>query len=1104
MRATMDRLRLKLLGGFEVRPSAGPAPTLPIKAQALLAYLAVRPGQSHPRDKLATLLWGDTGDAQARDSLRHTVAALRKAVEPAAGRAFVTEGQSLALDPELIEVDVVTFEGRVAEATPDALEAAVTLYRGDLLEGLAVSEARFEEWLLAERERLLELALEALAKLLAYQSQTGATERAIQTAVRLLSLDPLQEVVHRALMQLYARQGRRGAALKQYQICVSVLQRELGAEPEAETKQIYLEVLQRRSVDAAAGGSPSVTMHDRPATGVSAARPPVPVAAIDLPLEPKLVGRDAEFGELRQALDDAGNGHGRVVMITGEAGIGKTAVITAIAAEASRRGARVLLGRSHESEHILSFGPWVEILRAAVTSETLDTLEPPWRAELARLLPEIQRPDLPAASDDTRRLFESVVHVLFKLAAVEPLVVLLEDVHWADDLSLRLLAFVSRRVPGTAVLLLATMRDDEPAASPERLDHVREELRREPSFTTLELKALGQSDTLALVRALARTGTDDEITAKLADTIWIASEGNPFVVGECVRVVEQGGAAESSRLVLPSSVRELVARRLDRLSDRTALLVSVAAVIGREFEFDLLRRAAGLDSRNAGEGLEELVRRRLLQGVGEHFEFIHDRIRRVAYERLLSPKRRTLHAAVGHALEELAASDLAPHYHALAVHYREGEVWDRAARFLYATGERSFAYSAYGEAREWFDDALTALERAGPLADRSLELDVLLELWAAGYESGSHDGKVLATLSERAEVLAMSLGKDARLAQLRIRQAQASWTVWHRPGAADAAIEYARDALRLAHPDDVRTRSYAWFVSGAARRNLGRLEEALGDFANGVRLFVPAHEIRDGRALLLSPILTSLYAWRAEAQAVLGRFEEALASGREALRVAEDIGHDASRAMASALLGYVLVLKGDLESAVPVLESGLAIAERIELMHGIRRNAYPLAWILFLLDRSDEGRRCLARASAAPVGGTGRLESTRYGLLIAAAHLEAGQLVEADTALAQGLSNVEIRGERGHVPPLWRLRAELLFRRATDPDEELRLRRESVRLATDLGLKPEVAHGHLRLSRFYRRAGDEARANASLAIALDLLRGMAMGWWQREAEAAPA
>ena len=208
------------------------------------------------------------------------------------------EGQTLALNSVGVEVDVVTFERRVAEGTPQALEQAAELYRGDLLLGFSVNEPLFEEWLVAERERLREMALAALARLLAQQSKAAGTERAIQTAVRLLGLDPLQEGVHRTLMRLYLRQGRRGAALKQYQVCVGVLQRELGTEPEAETRQLYQELL-RRPAEVAKAPDARADHRARSALKTGLAAPDLPAA------ETPLFGRQVELGRLRALLGEA-------------------------------------------------------------------------------------------------------------------------------------------------------------------------------------------------------------------------------------------------------------------------------------------------------------------------------------------------------------------------------------------------------------------------------------------------------------------------------------------------------------------------------------------------------------------------------------------------------------------------------------------------------------------------------------------------------------------------------------------------------------------------------------------------------------------------------
>ncbi|HSF02437.1 MAG TPA: BTAD domain-containing putative transcriptional regulator, partial [Solirubrobacterales bacterium] len=202
------RLSVRLFGGLSVSLRSGaPLPLPTRKAQALLAYLAVRPGQAHPRAKLATLLWGDAPDEQAHHRLRQTLFDLRKALPTTRPGCLVADARSLALSASAVDVDVTSFERLVTRATPAALAQAATLYRGDLLEGLAVKEPGFEDWLVVERERLRELALSAIGKLLVHHVEAGPDERAIQTAMRLLALDPLREEAHRGLMRLFARQG---------------------------------------------------------------------------------------------------------------------------------------------------------------------------------------------------------------------------------------------------------------------------------------------------------------------------------------------------------------------------------------------------------------------------------------------------------------------------------------------------------------------------------------------------------------------------------------------------------------------------------------------------------------------------------------------------------------------------------------------------------------------------------------------------------------------------------------------------------------------------------------------------------------------------------
>src|SRR5215813_6307180 len=383
----MARLQLRLLGGFDLQ--AGPGQAVPIrlkKAQALLAYLACHPRQSRPRDKLATLLWPEMDDWQARANLRKVLFVLRRGLSVISPSLRLDE-DTVTLDTAALDVDVLAFQRLARRADPEALQQAVDLYRGDLLEGLGVTEAPFEEWLTAERERLREFALEALAKLLAHQTKSEASD-AVATALRLLALDPLQEAVHRALMRLYVRDGRRDAALRQYQSCVDTLRRELSVEPEAETRQLYQEVLRSRATPSKATRS---AMADLDALESK------PLPSPPLPDEAPMCGRQSELTRLLRALDEGLAGHGQLIAVLGEAGIGKSRLVSQVTVEAVKRGALTLVSHGYQTEQTLAYGLWIDALRRGGVLDRDDVLSGvavAWRAELARLFPELAQDDV--------------------------------------------------------------------------------------------------------------------------------------------------------------------------------------------------------------------------------------------------------------------------------------------------------------------------------------------------------------------------------------------------------------------------------------------------------------------------------------------------------------------------------------------------------------------------------------------------------------------------------------------------------------------------------------------------------------------------------------
>jgi len=1076
----MARLSLTLLGGFQARLEPGSAIALPTrKSQALLAYLSLPLGRAHPRDKLAALLWGGIREESARASLRQALFAIRKALDETS--AVQQDGDALALKPGAVEVDAATFERLVREATPAALERATALYQGDLLSGFVVDEAPFEEWLLGERERLRELALEALAKLLAHQRKAGASEAAVQTALKLLTLDPLQEPVHRTLMRLYAEGGRRGAALRQYQQCVSVLGRELGIEPEPETKALYQEILRERPQHRMAVAEDRAPRVERtPGAGT----------------ETTLIGRADELARLRDALAGATAGAGQVIAILGEAGIGKSRLVAEAAADAARRGVTVLLGRSYASEQILPFGPWVDAMRAGRIADDADLLErlgPALRSELARLLPEVGAAGPIGRAADVGRVFESVAQVIDHLGGRRPLLVVLEDLHWADELSARLVAFTGRRLRERPVLLLTTAREDELADAP-ALRQALDDLARDGRLATLPLRPLSRDDTLSLVRALARSG-DDAALGRLGEQAWAASEGNPFVAVETVRDHAEGAVVAHERgLALPERVREIVGRRLERLSERGQSLAAVAAVIGREFEFVLLERAAGLGEEDTASAVEELVRRHILHGVGERFDFSHDRIREAAYGRILSPRRRLLHRRIAEAIEALHAGNLEPHALALGLHYRSAEAWDRAVRYLRQAGVAAFQRAANREAVASLEAALEAVEKMAEGSERSAHaIDIRVDLENALMGLGQFR-RSLERLRE-AEALAHAAGDRRRLARVYSRMTYNLGSV----GELSAALETGERALALAtEQDDVTIALSTNVVLARALYGLGDYRRAIETARRNDTLRLRVDDPHGPPNVAFARI------WSVLAMAEIGTFAEGGGIGEDVVRaaVAREGRHE--EVWARLGLGRLCVVQGAWARAIGVLAPSLPLCETGgDLAVYFSRTASSLGEAYVRSGRIAEGLALLERAAghAEAIGFT--YSQALFVGMLGEGRLLAGDVAGAAERAESALELARRYGQRGWQAWALRLGAEVAARREPLDLATIEARFADARaLAAELAMRPLLAHCRLGLGAAYARAGMKERAQEEAAAALAEYRAMEMPYWREQAERA--
>jgi DNA-binding NarL/FixJ family response regulator len=518
------------------------------------------------------------------------------------------------------------------------------------------------------------------------------------------------------------------------------------------------------------------------------------------------VGRGEELALLAERLVAVVAGQGSLVLLLGEPGIGKTRLLEELAATARARGVPVLWGRCYEGEGAPAYWPWVQVVRAYVGAHDPDTLRRqmgPGAADIAQVVPEVRQalPDLPVppplAPEQARfRLFDSVAQFVKNATAEQPLVIALDDLHWADKPSLLLLQFLSRELAGTRLLLLGAYRDVEPDRQHPLADTLAA-LRRERLHERIPLRGLTPEDVAALVRDAAGTELDDA-GSRLAAALHAETEGNPFFVQEVLRHLEESGRvvvrdgrwvhvpADIGALELPDGVREVIGRRLSRLSEPCNRALGVAAVIGREFDLTTLAQAGRGSPAALPEGPEELLEvlseaeaARLIDEAPRapgRYRFAHALIRETLYEELSTARRVRLHRRVGEALEQRHRSHPEPHLAALAHHFAEaapgGDV-EKAIDYARRAADHAAAQYAYEDAARFYETALQLLELTEQ-ADGRQTCDILLALGAvqlaAGDSAAAHASarRVIEAgqrmcdvdLVARAAVLDLQVGED--------------------------------------------------------------------------------------------------------------------------------------------------------------------------------------------------------------------------------------------------------------------------------------------------------------------------------------------------------
>lgn len=720
--------QIRLLGGVEVwsggrRIDARANP----RTRTLLAALALGRGRPLDRAGLAYRLWPESTDAQARTNLRKVVHELRGWL---ADDGWLEVDQHQArLCVERVEVDVERF--RAALERGDEQEA-VDAYRGPLLPG------HWEDWVIEERRALEHELTGSLRRLL---QEADDPARRMDTAHRLLELDPVDETAHRALILAHAASGNRASALSAFHRCATVLDEQLGVPPGSETVAVYESVRGGPSAVLGAARRPAAFGRSRRRAG---GLPPV--------------GRERELTWLAERWFAAQPDGTSAALVTGESGIGKTRLVEELAIDCGRQGAAVLRSRAYESDSggaLLSVIDW---LRQEPVAESIARLPGPQRAELGRLLPEHASSDTDRPAGDPAaaraRLFDAAVSALAGIGS--PVLLVLDDIQWCDADTIDFVLHLLRRGRLRGVMVAMTRRSHERPVD-RAIDAKLADLRCEE---ILEERILGRLQPVATAM-IARLASDQPWSDDEVAKLHIETDGLPLFVVEAAR---SGPGADH----LTPTVKGAIERRLAPLPPDHRELLEVAAVIGRRFEPIELATAAGRSEHDVIEAIDDLWQLGLVVAVGFEFDFGHDQFREVVTAGMGPARRRRIHGDVARALASLHGAEPGPVADRLAEHYEQAGLVDDAIEARRIAASRASTLGAHQQAIVHLERAIALLRGrpAGGERDRR-ELDLVTALGIAHVVGDGYGGVETQRTWARAEALNARLGASLSAPVLR-------------------------------------------------------------------------------------------------------------------------------------------------------------------------------------------------------------------------------------------------------------------------------------------------------------------------------------------------
>jgi DNA-binding SARP family transcriptional activator len=860
-----------VLGPLEVRSNGRTLELGGQKQRILLAMLLLEANRVVSSDRLIDAIWGERPTATAQKGLQVLVSQLRKLL----GKERVQSrppGYALTVEPG--ELDLDRFQSLKAEGRA---EEALALWRG-----APFADFAYHRFAQTEIARLDELRLVALEDRIDADLARGKHAELVAELDWLTREHSSRErLLGQLLLALY-RSGRQAEALDRYQEARRAFVEELGIEPGPRLRELQQQILRQE-----------------PALDFVAELPFGDATHVPF------VGRVAELAQLAAAFEDVLDGRGRLVLLEGEPGIGKSYLAEEVMRTVRGQGALGLVGRCWEAGGAPAYWPWVQSLRSYLRRADREALRAQLgsgAAELAQILPELRQvlPDLEApgstGSESSRfRLFEAVASFLRAAAASRPIVLFLDDLHAADGSSLLLLQYVARELASTRMLVVGAYRSVDPVPG-EALAATLSELGRESETSVIRLRGLSERDVADYVSLAASDLASDELAGELQRE----TEGNPLFVAEMVRLlVEDPGA----RVVVPQSVRSVITRRVARLTDECRHLLVLASVLGREFAPASLARAAGVSELEALELLDEAIQFGVIADVPDapgRLRFAHVLFRDALYEDVTAARRIALHRRVADALEALYGEDSGQHLTEIAHHAVAGSEFDKALRYARLGAERALALLAYEEAVRLYELALDALALSAD--DDETRCELLLALGDARSRAGD------ATAAQNAFVEAANIARRAGLPRA-LAQAAVGYggrIVWVRAGGDERLVPLLEEALQALGDTDPDLRA----------RLLARLAGALRDEPSRDRRDALTRDaIQLARETRNASTIAYALGARAHAIAAPDSVGELLSLGNELCETAASIGDRERVAAGHAVRTLAMLLLGDLRAA---------------------------------------------------------------------------------------------------------------------------------------------------------------------------------------------